>query len=84
MARHGLLDTGLQRAACRVHQPSGARPGLADAVIRAAAGDPKLCRLFARVALGEDDLRARRLEIAARMLLAALRGRIGFPALVRR
>jgi geranylgeranyl reductase family protein len=68
----------------RIQRRLFARPGLADAVIRAAAGDPRLCRLFARVALGEDDLRARRLEIAARMLLAALRGRIGFAALVRR
>ena len=48
-------------------------PGLADRVIRAAAIDARLCRLFAAVALGEENLRRRKLEIAWRFALASLR-----------
>ncbi len=57
----------------RIQRRLFARPALADAVIRAAAVDPKLCRLLARVALGEEDLRRRRLELALRFLLARFR-----------
>jgi geranylgeranyl reductase family protein len=57
----------------RIQRRLFARPALADAIIRAAAIDPKLCRLFAKVALGEDDYRKRKLEIAWRFLLAKLR-----------
>jgi len=44
-----------------------------DTVIRAAAADRRLCRLLARVALGEEDLRRRKLELALRFLLARFR-----------
>jgi geranylgeranyl reductase family protein len=57
----------------RIQKRLFARPRLADAIIRAAAADPKLCRLFARVALGEEDLRARKLELTLRFLLARFR-----------
>ena len=50
-------------------------PALADAIIRAAALDARLCRLFALVALGEASLRRHRLEMAWRFFLAKLRGR---------
>ena len=50
-------------------------PALADAIIRAAALDARLCRLFALVALGEASLRRHRLEMAWRFVLARLRGR---------
>jgi geranylgeranyl reductase family protein len=50
-------------------------PALADAIIRAAALDARLCRLFALVALGEASLRGHRLEMAWRFFLAKLRGR---------
>jgi geranylgeranyl reductase family protein len=59
----------------RIQRRLFARPALADAVIRAAAIDSRLCRLLARVALGEEPLRRRRLEMAGRFLLARLRGR---------
>ena len=62
-------------ASLRIQRRLFARPALADAIIRAAAADRKLCRLFARVALGEDDYRKRRLGIAWRFLLAKLRRR---------
>lgn len=52
-------------------------PALVDAIIRAAAGDRRLCALFARVALGEERLRRRKLEMAARFLLASLRRWLG-------
>jgi len=50
-------------------------PALADAIIRAAALDARLCQLFALIALGEASLRHHRLEMAWRFLLAKLRGR---------
>jgi len=50
-------------------------PALADAIIRAASLDARLCRLFALVALGEASLRRHRLEMAWRFFLAKLRGR---------
>jgi geranylgeranyl reductase family protein len=50
-------------------------PRLADRVIRAAARDPRLSRLFARVALGDAPLRRHRWEMAWRLLLAPLRPR---------
>jgi geranylgeranyl reductase family protein len=59
------------------------RPELADTIIRAAAADPALCRLFARIALGEESLRRRRLALLGRVLLLALRGRVPFRALRR-
>jgi len=52
-------------------------PALADAIIRAASLDARLCRLFALVALGEASLRRHRLEMAWRFFLAKLRGRWG-------
>ncbi len=61
----------------RIQRRLFANPALADAIIRAAAMDGKLCRLFARVALGEESLRRRKLEMAGRFLLARLRGRLG-------
>jgi len=57
----------------RIQRRLFARPRLADAIIAAAAADAKLCRLLARVALGEADYRARRLELAWRFTLARLR-----------
>jgi hypothetical protein len=39
--------------------------------------DPKLCRLFARVALGEESARRHKLELAWRFALASLRVRFG-------
>jgi len=38
-----------------------------------AAADRRLCRLLARVARGEEDLRRRRLEFALQFLLARFR-----------
>ena len=60
----------------RIQRRLFARPALADAIIRAAAADPKLCRLFARIALGEADYRRRQLEIAWRFLVAGVRDRL--------
>jgi len=60
----------------RIQRRLFANPALADAVIRAAAVDVKLCRLFARVALGEDSLRRRRREMAWRFVLASVRRRL--------
>ena len=51
-------------------------PALADAIIRAAARDARLCRLFALVALGEASLRRHRLEMAWRFFVAKLRARV--------
>jgi flavin-dependent dehydrogenase len=48
-------------------------PALADRVIRAAALDRRLCRLFAAVALGEESVRRRKLELAWRFALASFR-----------
>jgi len=57
----------------RIQRRLFARPALVDTVIRAAATDRRLCRLLARVALGEEDLRARKLELVVRFLLARFR-----------
>jgi flavin-dependent dehydrogenase len=59
----------------RIQRRLFASPALADAVIRAAAVDARLCRLLALVALGEASLRRHRLEMTWRFLLARLRGR---------
>ncbi len=64
----------------RIQRRLFADPRLADWVIRAASGDRKLCRLFARVALGEADIRRHRFELAWRFLWAALRGRVPLAA----
>src|SRR2546426_8102927 len=50
-------------------------PALADAIIRAAALDARLCRLFALVALGEASLRRHRFEMAWRFFAARVKGR---------
>jgi geranylgeranyl reductase family protein len=60
----------------RIQRRLFGNPALADAVIRAAALDARLCRLFALVALGEASLRRHRLEMTWRFLLARLRGRL--------
>src|SRR5213079_1406886 len=57
----------------RIQRRLFARPALVDTVIRAAAADRRLCRLLARVALGEEDLRARKLELALGFLFARFR-----------
>jgi len=57
----------------RIQRRLFANPALADAIIRAAALDARLCRLFALVALGEASLRRHRLEMAWRFFLAKLR-----------
>jgi flavin-dependent dehydrogenase len=57
----------------RIQRRIFANPALVDAIIRAAAADPRLARLFARVALGDDSLRRRAPAMAARFLVAALR-----------
>jgi geranylgeranyl reductase family protein len=59
----------------RIQRRLFASPALADAIIRAASLDARLCRLFALVALGEASLRRHRLEIAWRFLAAKARGR---------
>jgi len=59
----------------RIQRRLFANPALADAIIRAAALDARLCRLFALVALGETSLRRHRLEMAGRFFIARLRGR---------
>jgi geranylgeranyl reductase family protein len=62
--------------AVRIQRRLFASPALADALIGAAALDGRLCRLFALVALGEARLRAHRLEMTWRFLLARLRTRL--------
>jgi hypothetical protein len=57
----------------RIQRRLFANPALADAIIRAAAADARLCRLFALVALGETSLRRHRLEMARRFFVARLR-----------
>lgn len=57
----------------RIQRRLFARPRLVDAIIAAAAADRKLRRLFALVALGEEPLRRRRLQMAWRFALASLR-----------
>jgi geranylgeranyl reductase family protein len=59
----------------RIQRRLFASPALADAVIKAAALDARLCRLFALVALGEVSLRRHRLEMAWRFFLARARSR---------
>lgn len=63
-------------ASVRIQRRLFAHPALADAVIRAAGRDRRLCRLLALVALGEIPLAGRRLELALRFALAALRERL--------
>ena len=60
----------------RIQRRLFANPALADRVIRAAAVDPTLCRLFARIALGEESLRRRKLTLAWRFAVASLRVRL--------
>jgi len=62
--------------AVRIQRRIFANPALVDSIIRAAAADARLCRLLARVALGEESLRRRKLEMTWRFLMAALRGRL--------
>ena len=59
--------------AVRVQRRLFADPALADTIIRAAALDTRLCRLFALVALGEASLRRHRFELTWRFLRARLR-----------
>jgi flavin-dependent dehydrogenase len=59
----------------RIQRRLFANPALADAVIRAAALDARLCRLFALVALGEASLRRHRTEMAWRFFLAKVKAR---------
>lgn len=63
----------------RIQRRLFAHPRLVDHVIRAASADPELCRLLAAVALGEESLRRRKLELAARFLLAVVRPRRAHP-----
>lgn len=67
----------------RIQRRLFGNPALTDAIIAAAAGDRRLARLLALIALGEESFSRRRLELGARMLLAALRGRVGLGALAR-
>jgi len=62
--------------AVRIQRRIFANPALVDRIIRAAAADERLCRLFARVALGEESLRRRTMEMTWRFVLAALRARL--------
>ena len=62
--------------AVRIQRRIFANPSLVDRIIRAAAIDDRLCRLFARVALGEESLRRRKVEMTWRFLLAVLRARL--------
>jgi len=59
--------------AVRIQRRLFADPSLADTIIRAAALDARLCRLFALVALGEASLRRHRFELSWRFLRARLR-----------
>ena len=59
----------------RIQRRLFANPALADQIIRAAARDARLCRLFALVALGEANQRRHRAEMAWRFFVARLRGR---------
>src|SRR5207245_11117609 len=62
--------------AVRIQRRIFANPALVDRIIRAAAADARLCRLLARVALGEESLRRRKLEMTWRFVIAALRARL--------
>ena len=59
--------------AVRIQRRLFADPSLADTIIRAAALDSRLCRLFALVALGEASLRRHRFEMTWRFVLARLK-----------
>ena len=59
--------------AVRIQRRLFADPSLADTIIRAAALDARLCRLFALVALGEASLRRHRFELTWRFVLARLK-----------
>lgn len=59
----------------RIQRRLFSEPALADLIVRAAAADPKLCRLLARVALGEESFRRSKVRIAWRFLLVRLRRR---------
>jgi geranylgeranyl reductase family protein len=61
-----------------------ANPALVDAIVRAAARDARLCRLFALVALGEKALRPRIPEMFVRFVVAALRARLNPWRILRR
>jgi geranylgeranyl reductase family protein len=63
----------------RIQRRLFAHPRLVDRVVRAAAADGELSRLFAAVVLGEESLRRRKLELAARFLLALARPRRASP-----
>jgi geranylgeranyl reductase family protein len=63
----------------RIQRRLFTNPALADAIIRAAALDARLCRLFALVALGEASLRRHRFEMAWRFFLAGLKARWRVP-----
>ncbi|MBI1846264.1 MAG: NAD(P)/FAD-dependent oxidoreductase [Candidatus Rokubacteria bacterium] len=67
---HELADS------VRIQRRLFTNPGMADRVIRAASLDRRLCRLLARVALGEADLRDHRWEMAWRFAFAGVRARI--------
>lgn len=67
---HELVDS------VRIQRRLFGDPSLLDRVIRAAALDRRLCRLFAAVALGEADPRKRKLELAWRFALASFRLRL--------
>src|SRR5207249_11698851 len=58
--------------AVRIQRRIFANPALVDRIIRAAAADARLCRLLARVALGEESLRRRKLALTWRLGLAAV------------
>lgn len=68
--------------ALRIQRRLFARPRLADAIVAAAAADRRVSELFTSVALGEARLRGRRLELLARVLLAAVRGRLTFRSVL--
>ena len=68
------------RDSVRIQRRIFANPALVDAIIRAAAADRKLGRLFARVALGEEPLRRRRREMAWRFLWASVQYRLGLAS----
>src|SRR5262249_54091839 len=66
--------------AVRIQRRIFANPALVDAIIRAAAADARLCRLFAHVPLGEASLRRHRFQMTWRFTLATLRRRLGLRA----
>jgi geranylgeranyl reductase family protein len=61
------------RDSVRIQRRLFANPALADRIIRAAAVDARLCRLFALITLGEEPLRPHKAELAWRLALASLR-----------